>query len=206
MPSGRPCWSPATSSGRPRRDADARAQMIVVGAIQRIASDQTSESWSLPFTCRGRHEGPDHRPRGPQYPGVRAGDRRQRDDRRHPESVLLSCFDPVRRETARITLTELVKDGRIHGPDRGDARRSKNQIEAQCLRAAEDAMTEVGISDLHPALIPVLGTLALPDLVRPERAQAPGGVRPHRRADGRGTRTRHRQCKRCAFCTTSARR
>ena len=77
-----------------------------------------------------------------------------------PESVLLSCFDPVRRETARMTLTELVSDGRIH-PARIEEvhERSKSQIQAQCLRAAEDAMAEVGISDLHPALVPVLGTL-----------------------------------------------
>jgi len=77
-----------------------------------------------------------------------------------PEAVLLSCFDPVRRETARMTLTELVADGRIH-PARIEEvhERSKSQIQAQCLRAAEDAMAEVGISDLHPALVPVLGTL-----------------------------------------------
>jgi ribonuclease Y len=77
-----------------------------------------------------------------------------------PESVLLSSFDPVRRETARMTLTELVKDGRIH-PQRIEEvhERSKAQIEQQCLRAAEDAMAEVGISDLHPALVPILGTL-----------------------------------------------
>jgi ribonuclease Y len=57
-------------------------------------------------------------------------------------------------------LTELVADGRIH-PARIEEvhERSKSQIQAQCLRAAEDAMAEVGISDLHPALVPVLGTL-----------------------------------------------
>ena len=59
-----------------------------------------------------------------------------------------------------MTLTELVADGRIH-PARIEEvhERSKSQIQAQCLRAAEDAMAEVGISDLHPALVPVLGTL-----------------------------------------------
>jgi ribonuclease Y len=59
-----------------------------------------------------------------------------------------------------MTLTELVKDGRIH-PARIEEvhERSKGQIQALCLRAAEDAMAEVGISDLHPALVPVLGTL-----------------------------------------------
>jgi ribonuclease Y len=59
-----------------------------------------------------------------------------------------------------MTLTELVA-GRPHssGPHREVHERSKSQIQAQCLRAAEDAMAEVGISDLHPALVPVLGTL-----------------------------------------------
>jgi ribonuclease Y len=59
-----------------------------------------------------------------------------------------------------MTLTELVKDGRIH-PARIEEvhERSKGQIEAQCLRAAEDALAEVGISDLHPALVPILGSL-----------------------------------------------
>jgi len=77
-----------------------------------------------------------------------------------PESVLLSCFDPVRRETARLTLTELVRDGRIH-PARIEEvhERSRNQIEQLCLRAAEDAIAEVGIADLHPSLVPILGTL-----------------------------------------------
>ncbi len=143
------------------RDADARAQMIVVGAIQRIASEQTSES----VVAAVHLPGDDMKGRiiGREGRNIRAfeqvtGVNVMIDDT--PESVLLSCFDPVRRETARITLTELVKDGRIH-PARIEEmhERSKNQIEAQCLRAAEDAMTEVGISDLHPALIPVLGTL-----------------------------------------------
>ena len=59
-----------------------------------------------------------------------------------------------------MTLVELVKDGRIH-PARIEEvhERSKNQIQEQCLRAAEDAMAEVGISDLHPALVPIVGTL-----------------------------------------------
>jgi ribonuclease Y len=77
-----------------------------------------------------------------------------------PGSVLLSCFDPVRRETARLTLTELVADGRIH-PARIEEvfERSRGRIAERCVRAAEDALTEVGISDLHPELVPVLGAL-----------------------------------------------
>ena len=143
------------------RDATTRAQMIVVGAIQRVASEQTSES----VVSAVHLPGDDMKGRiiGREGRNIRAfeqvtGVNVMIDDT--PESVLLSCFDPVRRETARITLTELVKDGRIH-PARIEEvhERSKGQIQAHCLRAAEDAMAEVGISDLHPALVPVLGTL-----------------------------------------------
>ena len=114
------------------RDADARAQMIVVGAIQRVASEQTSES----VVSAVHLPGDDMKGRiiGREGRNIRAfeqvtGVNVMIDDT--PESVLLSCFDPVRRETARITLTELVKDGRIH-PARIEEvhERSKNQIEA----------------------------------------------------------------------------
>ncbi|HZA74168.1 MAG TPA: ribonuclease Y [Propionibacteriaceae bacterium] len=143
------------------REANARAQMIVVGAIQRLASEQTTES----VVSAVHLPGDDMKGRiiGREGRNIRAfeqvtGVNVMIDDT--PESVLLSCFDPVRRETARITLTELVKDGRIHPARIEDVHeRSRSQIEALCLRAAEDAMAEVGISDLHPALVPVLGTL-----------------------------------------------
>ena len=143
------------------REATSRAQMIVAGAIQRVASEQTSES----VVSAVHLPGDDMKGRiiGREGRNIRAfeqvtGVNVMIDDT--PESVLLSCFDPVRRETARITLIELVKDGRIH-PARIEEvhERSKGQIQALCLRAAEDAMAEVGISDLHPALVPVLGTL-----------------------------------------------
>jgi ribonuclease Y len=143
------------------RESDARAQTIVVGAIQRLASELTSES----VVSAVHLPGDDMKGRiiGREGRNIRAfeqvtGVNVMIDDT--PEAVLLSCFDPVRRETARMTLTELVADGRIH-PARIEEvhERSKSQIQAQCLRAAEDAMAEVGISDLHPALIPVLGTL-----------------------------------------------
>jgi ribonuclease Y len=143
------------------READARAQQIVVGAIQRLASELTSES----VVSAVHLPGDDMKGRiiGREGRNIRAfeqvtGVNVMIDDT--PEAVLLSSFDPVRRETARMTLTELVADGRIH-PARIEEvhERSKSQIQAQCLRAAEDAMAEVGISDLHPALVPVLGTL-----------------------------------------------
>ena len=143
------------------READSRAQMIVVGAIQRLASEQTSES----VVSAVHLPGDDMKGRiiGREGRNIRAfeqvtGVNVMIDDT--PESVLLSCFDPVRRETARLTLTELVRDGRIH-PARIEElhERSKSQIEQQCLRSAEDALADVGISDLHPALLPILGTL-----------------------------------------------
>ena len=143
------------------RDAELKAQTIVVDAIQRVASEQTSES----VVSAVHLPGDDMKGRiiGREGRNIRAfeqvtGVNVMIDDT--PESVLLSCFDPVRRETARITLTELIKDGRIH-PARIEEvhERSKNQIQQQCLRAAEDAMAEVGISDLHPALVPILGKL-----------------------------------------------
>ena len=143
------------------READGRAQTIIVGAIQRLASELTSES----VVSAVHLPGDDMKGRiiGREGRNIRAfeqvtGVNVMIDDT--PEAVLLSCFDPVRRETARMTLTELVADGRIH-PARIEEvhERSKSQIQAQCLRAAEDAMAEVGISDLHPALVPVLGTL-----------------------------------------------
>jgi ribonuclease Y len=144
-----------------RREAEDRAREIVVGAIQRIASDQTSESVvsavHLPGDdMKGRIIGREGRNirSFEQVTGVNV----LIDDT--PESVLLSSFDPVRRETARITLVELIEDGRIH-PARIEEvhERSKSKIAERVMRAAEDALAEVGISDLHPDLVPIVGTL-----------------------------------------------
>jgi ribonuclease Y len=144
-----------------RREADDRARNIVVGAIQRVASDQTSESVvtavHLPGDdMKGRIIGREGRNirSFEQVTGVNV----LIDDT--PESVLLSSFDPVRRETARITLVELIADGRIH-PARIEEvhERSKSKIADRVMRAAEDALAEVGISDLHPDLVPIVGAL-----------------------------------------------
>ena len=77
-----------------------------------------------------------------------------------PEAVLLSCFDPVRREVGRLTLEALVLDGRIH-PARIEEvhERSKAEVEQLCIRAGEDAVVELGITDMHPELIALLGRL-----------------------------------------------
>ena len=143
------------------RNAQRRAQEIIVGAIQRMAADQTSESVvatvDLPSDdMKGRIIGREGRNirTFEQVTGVNV----LIDDT--PESVQLSCFDPVRRETARIAMADLVADGRIHPSRIEEAyERATEQINERILRAAEDACHEVGITDLHPDLMPILGSL-----------------------------------------------
>jgi ribonuclease Y len=72
----------------------------------------------------------------------------------------LSCFDPVRREVGRLTLEALVLDGRIHPQRIEDAYdRARTEVEALCQRAAEDALVDVGVTDMHPELVTLLGRL-----------------------------------------------
>jgi len=144
-----------------REEAERRARKIVTLAIQRVASEQTSESTVavLPLPSddmKGRIIGREGR-------NIRAfeavtGVNLIIDDT--PEAVLLSCFDPVRREVGRITLEKLVSDGRIH-PARIEETydRAKIEVESEVRRAGEDACIEVGITDLHPELVRVLGRL-----------------------------------------------
>ena len=144
-----------------RNTAEQRARHIVVDAIQRVASEQTAESvvsvLHLPSDeMKGRIIGREGR-------NIRAfesvtGVNLIIDDT--PEAVLLSCFDPVRREVGRLTLEKLVLDGRIH-PHRieevYDA--ARHEVERMCDRAAEEALVEVGITDLNPELMTHLGRL-----------------------------------------------
>jgi ribonuclease Y len=144
-----------------QREGTKRARKIVTLAIQRVASEQTSESvvsvLHLPGDeMKGRIIGREGR-------NIRAfesvtGVNLIIDDT--PEAVLLSCFDPVRREVGRLTLERLVLDGRIH-PQRIEEAydRSKAEIEALCVRAGEDALIDVGITDMHPELTNLLGRL-----------------------------------------------
>jgi ribonucrease Y len=144
-----------------RSTADTRARHIVVDAIQRIASEQTAESvvsvLHLPSDeMKGRIIGREGR-------NIRAfesttGVNLIIDDT--PEAVLLSCFDPVRREVGRLTLEKLVLDGRIH-PHRIEEvyESARNEVERLCDRAAEEALVDVGITDIHPELARMLGRL-----------------------------------------------
>ncbi|MPM61586.1 Ribonuclease Y [bioreactor metagenome] len=134
---------------------------MIVEAIQRLAPEQTAESVvstvDLPSDeMKGRIIGREGRNirSFEQITGVNV----LIDDT--PETVLLSCFDPVRRETARLALTELIADGRIH-PARIEQvyERSQRRIADRCQQAAEDALLEVGIHDLHPELVTLMGRL-----------------------------------------------
>jgi ribonucrease Y len=150
-----------TIENEARAEADKRARKIVTLAIQRVAVEQTSESvvsvMHLPGDeMKGRIIGREGR-------NIRAfesitGVNLIIDDT--PEAVLLSCFDPVRREIARLTLDRLVQDGRIHPQRIEEAyERGKTEIELLCQRSGEDAMTELGITDMHPELVNLLGRL-----------------------------------------------
>ena len=147
--------------GEARKEGDKRARKIVTLAIQRVASEQTSESvvsvLHLPSDeMKGRIIGREGR-------NIRAfesvtGVNLIIDDT--PEAVLLSCFDPVRREVGRLTLERLVLDGRIHPQRIEEAyERSKAEIEQLCVRAGEDALVDVGITDMDPELVNLLGRL-----------------------------------------------
>lgn len=77
-----------------------------------------------------------------------------------PEAVILSSFDPIRRETARIALEKLIQDGRIH-PARIEemVEKAKKEIDQRLKEAGENATFEVGIHNLHPELVKLLGRL-----------------------------------------------
>ncbi len=163
-----------------RNEGEDRARRIVTLAIQRVASEQTAESvvsvLHLPSDdMKGRIIGREGR-------NIRAyeavtGVNVVIDDT--PEAVLLSCFDPVRREVGRVTLEALVLDGRIH-PQRieEEYERAKLAVEALCVRAGEDALVEVGIAEMHPEVINLLGPAALPHQLRAERARSTSSSRP----------------------------
>ena len=144
-----------------REEGEKRARKIVTIAIQRVASDQTAESTVSVFPLpsddmKGRIIGREGR-------NIRAfeamtGVNLIIDDT--TEAVVLSCFDPVRREVARLTLEKLVSDGRIH-PARIEEmyERSLRDVDEQIKRAGQDALAEVGITDIHPEMTKVLGRL-----------------------------------------------
>ncbi len=142
-------------------EADEKAKKVISLAIQRLASevtaDQTTSLVPLPNDeMKGRLIGREGR-------NIRAIEAATGvdliiDDT--PEAVTISCFDPIRREVARIALTNLVRDGRIHPARIEEAvTRAQEEVDETIKRAGEQAVLDAGVRGLHPELIKLLGRL-----------------------------------------------
>jgi ribonuclease Y len=144
-----------------REEASERSREILIAAMQRHASDQTGESsvtvMHLPSDdLKGRIIGREGR-------NIRALEAATGVDvivDETPEAVVLSGFDPVRREVARVTLERLFADGRIH-PARIEEMvgKSRSEIMQRIKEEGETACQELGIPSVHPELAKLLGTL-----------------------------------------------
>src|SRR5918996_1678184 len=146
---------------RAHEESEERARRILTTVMQRIAADHTSEATvtvvHLPSEeMKGRIIGREGR-------NIRALEQATGvdliiDDT--PEAVVLSGFDPVRREVARMALTKLISDGRIHpGRIEETVAKCRAEIEAVMRQAGEQAAYDAGVPGLHPELIKLLGRL-----------------------------------------------
>ncbi|HTD83896.1 MAG TPA: ribonuclease Y [Gemmatimonadaceae bacterium] len=144
-----------------KRNAEREAKKIIALAIQRIAAEQSVEATvsavSLPNDeMKGRVIGREGR-------NIRAFELATGvdviiDDT--PDTVVVSCFDPVRREIARLSLEKLVADGRIH-PGRIEevVNKSRQEVDASIIETGEQAAYESGVHGLHPELVKLIGRM-----------------------------------------------
>jgi len=144
-----------------RMNANREAKEIIIQAIQRTAADHSVETTvsvvNLPNDeMKGRIIGREGR-------NIRAFETATGievivDDT--PEAVILSGFDPYRREIAKIALEKLIGDGRIH-PARIEelAEKSKQEMEERIVEEGEKALLDCGVHDVHPELVKLLGKL-----------------------------------------------
>ncbi|MHA6697558.1 ribonuclease Y [Chryseobacterium sp. A321] len=142
-------------------NAKNEARKIVIQTIQRIGTEQAIENSVSVFNIesdeiKGRIIGREGR-------NIRAleaatGVEIIVDDT--PEAILLSCFDPVRREVAKLSLHRLVTDGRIH-PARIEevVEKTKKQIEEEIIEIGKRTIMELGIHGLHPELVKIIGRM-----------------------------------------------
>lgn len=144
-----------------REEADRRGRRILAGAIQRLASEVTSDTTVSVVTLpsdemKGRIIGRDGR-NIKAFESVTGVDLIVDDT---PEAVSISTFDPVRREVARVALESLVLDGRIHPGSIEEAhKKAASQVEQSVRDAGEWALLEVGVSRMHVELVTLLGRL-----------------------------------------------
>ncbi len=144
-----------------KAEVDKKAKSILVGAIQKCATDHTSEATvttvSLPNDdLKGRIIGREGR--NIKTIETLTGIDLIIDDT--PDVIVLSSFDPIRREVARIALERLIADGRIHpGKIEEMIEKAKVEVENTIKEEGERALYETGVINLHPDLVNLLGKL-----------------------------------------------